>query len=156
MKQDPVTGALQTDEQAAAAESQQREGFLARIEGRFQQVHERVSKQDEAVAETTGRMDALEQKAKLSETGLLDKVSAHLSAREDNLVIQVTELRAAFDLYRQDFDALVVKINGLQPGFFEQTPPPAPKPAPVEIERVPAPPATELPTKQNPAPGDGA
>lgn len=157
MRQDPVTGALQTDEQAAAADAQAKEGFFARFEGRLNQIHERITAGEKAAATEKTRVDAIEAARKVSDRGQVAAVAEHLSQREGNLVIVTTELRADFDRYRKDFDDLVSKINGLQPGFFTQPPPP---PKPVVPEKVLAPPPRPLvPRAQqpnNPGQGDGA
>jgi hypothetical protein len=138
---DPVTGVRQTPEQLEAITSQQREGIVARLEGRLVQVHDRIAAFEKAAAAEKARVDAIEQARKQAETGQVEKVAELLNNREKNLVIVTTEMRTELDVLKKDFTELVARINGLQPGFFTQTPV-APKV--VVPERMPAPPPAPM------------
>jgi hypothetical protein len=146
---DPLTGVRQTPEQMEALTSQQREGLLARVEARLLAFQEQLTAEHKALDEQKARVDALEQARKVAEGGQVEKVAAHLSQREGNLVLVQQELRAELELLKKDFTELVTRINGLQPGFFTQTPPAPPVPVktpPVVTHQAP-PPARPMPTR---------
>lgn len=143
--QDPVTGALQTPEQVAASESQQREGLFARLEGWRLKFQEQFSALGTRLDEQTKRVDAIEQKAKGAETLSVGKVAEHIAAREGNLVIVTTEHAARLERLEKVLVDLVAKINGQAPDFFTLPPMPAP-PAKTVPEKVPAPPAVPMKT----------
>jgi uncharacterized membrane protein len=73
---DAATGARQTVEQRAALESQQREGLLARIEGRLLSLQEQLNALAHTARHEQGRVDALEQKVKALTAPVIEHVAA--------------------------------------------------------------------------------